>query len=72
MAIGTAVTIGSARIHRLYGRWPANQRSSAWKSWAYGEVPRFYTVIDGDQVRWFNAEGQLADDTVIARAPAAR
>lgn len=48
------------------GRW-----FRQWNSWAYAEVVGFHTVIDADQVRWFNAEGLLVDTAVIARAAAA-
>jgi GntR family transcriptional regulator/MocR family aminotransferase len=57
------------------GRWwtEDDRWFRQWNSWAYGEVRSFYTVINGDQVRWFNADGQLADTAVVARpARAAR
>lgn len=39
-----------------------------WSEWAYGEVAKFRTVIDGDRIRWFNAEGRLVDAMVISRS----
>ncbi|MBS0581124.1 MAG: PLP-dependent aminotransferase family protein [Proteobacteria bacterium] len=62
---------GYADEDRDVGRWwiEGDRWFRQWHSWAYGEVASFYTVLAGDQVRWFNAEGQLADTAVIARAP---
>ena len=58
---------------RDLGRWwiEDDRWFRQWHSWAYGEVIGFYTVVDGDQMRWFNAEGQLADTAVIVRGPRA-
>jgi GntR family transcriptional regulator/MocR family aminotransferase len=30
-----------------------------WKSWSYGETARFYTVVEGDQIKWYK------DDLVL-------
>jgi GntR family transcriptional regulator/MocR family aminotransferase len=49
------------------GRW-----FRQWKNWAYGESMGLHTVIDGEQVRWFSAEGLLIDTAIIVRARGAR
>jgi GntR family transcriptional regulator/MocR family aminotransferase len=61
---------GYADEDRDTGRWwiEDDRWFRQWNSWAYAEVIGFDTVIDGDQVRWFNAEGQLADTAVLVRA----
>jgi GntR family transcriptional regulator / MocR family aminotransferase len=43
-----------------------------WKHWAYGESVGYYTVVDGEQVRWFSADGLLADTALIVRPRGAR
>ena len=60
---------GYADEDRDQGRWwiEGDRWFRQWHSWAYGEVVGFYTVVDGDQVRWFSADGQLADTAVIVR-----
>jgi GntR family transcriptional regulator / MocR family aminotransferase len=32
-----------------------------WQQWAYGEAGRFYVVIDGTTMKWFNGERRLAN-----------
>jgi len=39
-----------------------------WRDWAYGETLRLRTVIEGDRIRWFNADWRLVDSMVIVRA----
>ncbi len=36
-----------------------------WHSWAYGEAAGFYTVVEGDQVRWYKEDRFLVDTAVI-------
>jgi GntR family transcriptional regulator / MocR family aminotransferase len=43
-----------------------------WNHWAYGERVGYRTVVDGEQVRWFNTDGLLVDTAVIVRAHKAR
>jgi len=43
-----------------------------WQHWAYGESLGLRTIIDGDQVRWFNAEGLLIDTALIVRRRGSR
>jgi len=30
-----------------------------WRSWAYGDAVGYYTVLDGDAIKWFNPDGRL-------------
>ena len=52
------------------GRWwvDGDRWVRQWHSWAYGESLALHTIIDGDQVRWFNVDGLLVDTAVIVRA----
>lgn len=52
------------------GRWwiEDDRWYRQWDNWAYGEPIGFTTVVDGDQVRWFNSAGLLADTAVIVRS----
>ncbi len=60
---------GYADEDRDTGRWwiEDDRWFRQWHSWAYGEIVGFHTVVDGEQVRWFNTEGQLADTAVVVR-----
>ena len=60
---------GYANEDRDAGRWwiEGDRWFRQWQSWAYAEVVGFNTVIDGDQIRWFNSEGLLVDTAVIVR-----
>jgi GntR family transcriptional regulator/MocR family aminotransferase len=51
------------------GRWwvEDDRWFRQWQNWAYGEALGLHTVIDGDQVRWFNADGLLIDTALIVR-----
>jgi GntR family transcriptional regulator/MocR family aminotransferase len=62
---------GYANDDRDTGRWwiEDDRWFRQWRIWAYGEVAGFNTIIDGDQVRWFNTEGLLVDTAVIVRSP---
>ncbi len=39
-----------------------------WQHWAYAEASGYSVVVDGDQVRWYDQQGWLADVAVIIRA----
>jgi GntR family transcriptional regulator / MocR family aminotransferase len=56
------------------GRWwvEGDRWFRQWDHWAYGESVGYYTVVDGEQVRWFSADGLLMDTAVIVRARRAR
>ncbi|WP_405241637.1 MocR-like pyridoxine biosynthesis transcription factor PdxR [Lentisalinibacter salinarum] len=38
-----------------------------WSRWNYGEEKGYSIVIDGDQIKWFNADGQMVDSAFILR-----
>ncbi len=56
------------------GRWwiSGDRWHRQWQRWAYGEATGFSVVVDGDQLRWYGADGLLADTAVITRRGAAR
>ena len=56
------------------GRWwvQGDRWFRQWNHWAYGESVGLHTVLDGEQVRWFSADGLLIDTAVIVRARGAR
>lgn len=59
------------------GRWwiSDDRWHRQWQRWAYGEAAGFAVVVEGDQLRWYGADGLLADTAVIirrGRSPAAR
>lgn len=48
--------------------WIENDRwFRQWQNWAYGEALGLITLVDGDQVRWYNAEGLFVDTALIVR-----
>lgn len=53
------------------GRWwiEDDRWCRQWENWSYAEPASFTTIVDGDQMRWFNAAGLLADTALIVRAP---
>lgn len=38
-----------------------------WQNWACGEALGLITLVDGEQVRWFNADGLFVDTALIVR-----
>lgn len=44
------------------GRWYRQ-----WQRWAYAEASSYTIVVGGDQLRWYGADGILADTAVITR-----
>jgi len=55
------------------GRWwvEGDVWRRQWTRWSYGEISSLRTVIVGDRIGWFDAEGRLVDSAVIRRAEAA-
>lgn len=51
------------------GRWWIEEDKwyRQWQHWAYGESLGLITVVDHDQVRWFNNDGLLVDTAVIVK-----
>lgn len=52
-----------------HGRWwiEEDRWCRQWQHWAYAEVSGYSVVVDGDQVRWYDQQGLLADVAVIIR-----
>lgn len=50
------------------GRWwiEDGQWCRQWNNWAYGEISRFLTRIDGDRIEWYRG-GRLIDAATIVR-----
>ncbi len=65
---------GYSNEDRDSGRWwvEGERWYRQWQHWAYGESLGLITVIDGDQVRWFNADRLFIDSAVIVRRRGAR
>lgn len=60
---------GHARDDRDQGRWwiEGDRWFRQWRSWAYGEVSSYAVIVDGDQIRWYDEDGLLADRAVLMR-----
>jgi GntR family transcriptional regulator/MocR family aminotransferase len=60
---------GYSNEDRDSGRWwvEGDRWYRQWQHWAYGESLGLITLIDGEQVRWFNADGLFIDTAVIVR-----
>jgi GntR family transcriptional regulator/MocR family aminotransferase len=60
---------GYSNEDRDTGRWwvEGGLWFRQWQHWAYGEALGLQTVIEGEQVRWFNGDGLLIDTAVIVR-----
>lgn len=56
------------------GRWwiEGDRWFRQWRQWAYGEAAGFSVVIEGDQVRFYGADGLLVDAAVLIRPPRLR
>lgn len=52
------------------GRWwvEGDVWRRQWNRWSYGETSSLRTVIVGDRIGWFDANGRLLDSAVIRRA----
>ncbi len=37
-----------------------------WQNWVYGESVGYYTVVDGNTIKWFNRDGRLADKATLS------
>jgi GntR family transcriptional regulator / MocR family aminotransferase len=49
------------------GRWwvDGERWHRQWEQWVYGEAAAYFVVIDGDRVKWFNADRQIVDAAFI-------
>jgi GntR family transcriptional regulator / MocR family aminotransferase len=52
------------------GRWwvDGERWHRKWKRWVYGEETAYFVVIDGDKIKWFNADRQIVDSSYIRLA----
>jgi GntR family transcriptional regulator/MocR family aminotransferase len=65
---------GYSNEDRDTGRWwvQGDCWYRQWQHWAYGESLGLITVIEGELVRWYNADGLYIDTAVIVRRRGAR
>lgn len=49
------------------GRWwvDGDRWHRQWQEWVYGDETAYYVVIDGDRIKWFNADRQIVDAAFI-------
>ncbi|MEX1265736.1 MAG: PLP-dependent aminotransferase family protein [Woeseia sp.] len=49
------------------GRWwvDGDRWHRQWKEWVYGDETAYYVVVDGDRIKWFNADRQIVDAAFI-------
>jgi len=59
--------IGFANEDRDIGRWrvEGDRFFRRWTRWNYGEEKGYYLVIDGDKIKYFNADKQIVDSGFI-------
>jgi len=64
-------TAGYANEDCDTGRWwvDGDRWYRQWNEWVYGEASGYYVVIDGDRVKWFNADRQIVDAAFIRPMP---
>jgi len=60
---------GHANEDRDSGRWwcEGNLWFRQWNRWAYGEKSSYFVTLDGQHIRWYNAEKHLVDDAILHR-----
>ena len=65
-------TLGFANEDRDTGTWRVDQDRffRRWNRWVYGEETGYYIVIDGDKIKFFNADRQIVDSAFIRRTGA--
>jgi GntR family transcriptional regulator / MocR family aminotransferase len=49
------------------GRWwiEGDRWFRQWRQWAYGEAASYFTVLEGTTIKWFYADGRLADKAAL-------
>ena len=62
---------GYANEDRDQGRWWIEEGMwcRQWENWAYGEISRFRTRIEGGRIEWFNEQGRLVDSALFVPSP---
>ncbi len=61
--------LGFANEEHDKGRWRTDEDRfyRQWSRWNYGEEKGYSIVIDGDQIKFFNDDGQIVDSGLILR-----
>ena len=61
---------GFANEEEDTGRWwvDGDRWHRKWNRWVYGEETAYYVVIEGDKIKWFNADRQIVDSSYIRLA----
>ena len=63
--------LGFANEEQDSGRWRIEDDRffRQWSRWNYGEEKAYSIVIDGEQIKYFNADGQIVDSAFIQTGP---
>ena len=63
-------TLGFANEDQDQGHWrvEGDRFFRKWNRWVYGEETAYYIVIDGDKIKYFNADKQIVDSAYIRLA----
>ncbi|MDT8320187.1 MAG: PLP-dependent aminotransferase family protein [Xanthomonadales bacterium] len=61
--------LGYSNEEQDRGRWriASDVFHRQWSRWNYGEEKGYSIVVDGDQIKFFNADGQMVDSAFILR-----
>lgn len=64
--------LGFSNEEQDTGRWriDGDRWYRQWNRWNYGEEKGYFIVIDGQQIKWFNSDGQMVDSAFIHRGDA--
>lgn len=59
--------LGFSKEERDEGRWWVDEDCwyRQWNRWNYGEEKGYSVVLDGEQIKWFNQDGQIVDAAFI-------
>lgn len=59
--------LGFSNEEQDTGRWriDGDVWYRQWQHWNYGEEKGYFVVIDGEQIKWFNSDGQVVDKAFI-------
>jgi GntR family transcriptional regulator/MocR family aminotransferase len=62
--------LGFANEEQDIGRWRTDDERfyRQWGRWTYGEEKGYSIVIDGDQIKFFNEDGQIVDSGFMLRS----
>jgi len=59
--------LGFSNEEQDVGRWRTDDEQfyRQWSRWNYGEEKGYFIVIDGEQIKFFNTEGQIVDTAFV-------